>query len=123
MALGILGSFLATPLVAQTATAAENCGVKTSILDCKGADPKSKDPEKSAIWTILLLIINIMTAGVGLAAVGGIVYGAILYTTAEDKPEQVSRAKTTIFNVILGLVAFILMWAFLQFLIPGGVLN
>lgn len=122
MALGIIGSFVAAPLVAQPVLAASCGGVDTSIISCE-AGKDAKSPKDSAIWQVLLIVVNILTAGVGLAAVGGVIYGAILYTTAEDRPEQVSRAKTTIFNVVLGLVSFILMWGFLQFLIPGGVLN
>jgi|GEM_PF-960897 len=94
-------------------------GVGTSIIKCD--QDNSGDIESNAIWGLLLIAINILTAGIGLVAVGGIIYAAILYTTAQDKAAQVTKAKEVIFNVILGLVLFALMYAFLQFLIPGGV--
>lgn len=81
------------------------------------------DASGSGIWNLLLLVITILTAGVGLVAIGGFVYAAILYTTAEGDAGKVTKAKTTIFNVVLGLVAFALMYAFIQFLVPGGVFN
>jgi hypothetical protein len=69
----------------------------------------------------LILVINILTAGVGIAAIGGIVYGAVLYTTAGGSQEQVKKAISIITNVVIGIVAYALMWALLNFLIPGGV--
>lgn len=93
------------------------CETETSIIpvDCRtGGNP---------IWGLLLLAINILTAGIGIVAIGGIVYAAILWTTAEDKNAQIVKSKETIFNVVVGLVAFALLWAFLQFLIPGGVFS
>lgn len=102
------------------ASAAKCGGVDTSILSC-GGKKEAKNVEDTGIWHILLLVLNIMTGGVAILAVGGFVYGAILYSTAEDKAAQVSEAKQTIFNVVVGLVLFAFMYALLQFLIPGGI--
>ena len=89
---------------------------------CKdGSDPNSS--QNSSVWALLLLALNIMTAGVGIVGIGGIVYGAILYASAGDRSGQIEQARTVITNVIIGLVAFALMWAFLQFLIPGGIFS
>lgn len=110
----------------STATAplvsADCGGVKTSIINCS-AKGNEKNAKKSAVWQVLLIVLNILTAGIGVAAVGGIVYGSILYTTAADRPEQTKKAIGIITNVVIGIIAYILMYAFLQFLIPGGVLN
>ena len=97
-------------------------GVETAILSCGGSKDATK-VEDTGIWAILLLVLNLMTGLVGLAAVGGIVYASILYTTAQDNSGQVTKAKETIFNVVLGIVLFALMYSFLQFIIPGGVFN
>jgi hypothetical protein len=75
----------------------------------------------SGIWGVLLLILNIMTTGVGVLAVAGIVYGSVLYASAGDSAEQVKKAKGIILNVVIGLIAFGLMYALLNFLIPGGI--
>ena len=97
-----------------------DCGdVETAIIKCDAKN--SGGVTDNGIWALLLIAINIMTAGVGVLAVGGIVYGSILYTTAEDKADQVKKATDIITNVIIGLVAFALMWAGLNFLVPGGV--
>lgn len=100
------------------------CGtVKTSIIgkEICGTGGDNKTAETSTIWKLLMLILKIMTAGIGIAAVGGIVYGALLYTTAEDKPEQTKKAIGVITNVVIGLVAYGLMYVLLNFLIPGGI--
>jgi len=97
-----------------SAWAASCGGQETSYLSCGSVD---------AIWTIILTIITVLTAGVGILAVGGIAYGAFLYTTSGDNSAQTSKAREIIRNVIIGLVAFAAMYAFLQFIIPGGVFN
>lgn len=98
------------------------CGkAETSIINCSDVDEKSSDPQDSAVWKLLIQALHIMTAGVGILAVGGIVYGSILYAGAADKVEQTKKAIGIILNVVLGLVAYLAMYLFLNFLIPGGI--
>ena len=98
-------------------------GVKTSIIggDLCGTD--ESQTETSTIYRLLIGVLNILTAGVGIAAVGGVAYGALLYTTAENKPEQTKKAIGVITNVVIGLVAYAFMYILLNFLIPGGILK
>lgn len=116
-----LGSiiFLSTPVPAY---AASSCGgVETSVITC---DEDGKGGvQNTGIWGILLLVINILTAGVGILAVGGVVYGSILYTTAGGSTEQVKKAVSVFTNVIIGIVAYAAMYAFLNFIIPGGIFS
>lgn len=84
---------------------------KTAILD-----------GSMGIEGILNMVLLVVTTGVGIAAVGSIVFAGILYITARDNAAQVSKAKTMIMNTVIGVVAYILMWAFLEWIIPGGVL-
>lgn len=90
--------------------------------DLNGTKP-STEQTNSGIWGLLLLVINILTAGVGVAAVGGIVYGSILYTTAAGSAEQTKKAITIIKDVVLGLLAYMLMYSILNFIVPGGFLT
>lgn len=87
----------------------EEDGCETSIIPC------------TDVWGLLNVAIYILTAGVGVLAVGGIVYGAILYTSAGDRSDQVKKAIGIITNVVIGLVAYVAMFAIVQFLIPGGI--
>lgn len=111
----------------QPVGAQQKCGdVNTSIIGgdvCNGVNDKSGKPEDSAAWKLLLLVLNIMTAGIGILAVGGIVYGAILYTTSSDSQEQTKKAKDIIRNVVIGILAYAGMYLLLNFLIPGGIFN
>lgn len=87
---------------------------------CFDGSSPTNGTEKSGVWGILLLVINILTAGVGIVAVGGVVYGSILYTAAGGSPDQVKQAKTIIGNTIVGLLAYAFLFSFLNYIIPGG---
>lgn len=125
IAIASFGGLVAlTSVPAGAITAAENnCGVATSVISCPGADPSDKtgDTSKSPILSLLTLIIRILTGGIGVLAIAGIVYGSILYTTAAGSAEQVKKAIEVFRNVVIGIVAYALMFGFLNFLIPGGV--
>ncbi len=105
-------------------TGSGNCaGVDTAIIKCSEKGGEGTALDQNGVWVLLLLLIKIMTAGVGLLAVGGLAYGALLWTTAGGSAAQITKSKEIIFNVVIGIVAFALMYAFLQYLIPGGVFN
>lgn len=110
--------------VAPHANAAKCGDVKTSIIGgdiCRGVDNDNGKTQDNATWKLLVLILNIMTAGVGILAVGGIVYGSILYASAEDSADQAKKARGIIQNVVIGIIAYALMYLVLNFLIPGGI--
>lgn len=110
--------------VAPVALAQEECaGVETAIISCEQTGGDNPAPQQSGVWGLLLITLNIMTAGVGIAAVGGIVWAAILYSSAADSAEQVKKAKEIIRNVAIGLISYALMYLFLNFLIPGGIFS
>lgn len=73
------------------------------------------------IWKDLQNIVNALAAGVGVVVIGSIIVGGIQYTMAGDQAGKVEEAKKRIANAVFALVAFFLSWAFLQWLIPGGV--
>lgn len=99
------------------------CETDTAIIACPDRDPAGDGIENSGIWSVLILIINILTGLVGVAALGGIIYGAILYTSAGGSVEQTKKAMGIITNVVIGIIAYGLMYVGLNFLIPGGVFN
>lgn len=115
--------FTVLPFVgpATNVSAAECGGVTTSIITCNQTG-EGDDVKNTGLWGILLLVMNIMIAGVGVLALAGIVYGAVLYTSAGGSPEQVKKAMGVFTNVVIGIIAFGGMWALLNFLIPGGIL-
>jgi hypothetical protein len=66
-------------------------------------------------------IVDFLSAGVGIIVVGVIIAGGIQYSLGGDNPQALTAAKQRIMNGLIALVAFILTFAFLQWLIPGGV--
>lgn len=111
------------PKGASPQTADYNTKYKHDYGKC--ADGKAPDStiQNSGVWGLLLIVINILTAGVGIAAVGGIIYGSIMYTAAEGSADKVSKARAIITNVVIGLIAYALMFSLLNFIIPGGLFN
>lgn len=66
-------------------------------------------------------IVGVLSGLVGVVVVGVIILGGIQYSIAGDKAEAVSAAKKRIINGVTALIAFLFIFAFLQWLIPGGV--
>lgn len=120
----VIASLLAIPLFFTTSPAeAANCGTHTAIIDCPGVNNNTTDITKSGLWAILLIGINVLTALVGVAALAGIIYGAVLYTTSAGDQGKAEKAIEVFRNVVIGIVTYILMYVGLNFIIPGGVFN
>lgn len=99
-------------------TSTKECGgAQTNIISCQGSDGVS------TITDILKQILIILTTGVGIVAVGGILYGAILYASAQDNAGQTKKGIEVITNTVIGLLLYLFMFAILNLLIPGGVLT
>lgn len=84
--------------------------VETSIL-----------PGDMCIKELLFLILKILVYGLGAAAVLGVIIAGIMYMTARDNETQVTKAKTRLFEIVIGLVAWAVMFAVLGWLVPGSV--
>lgn len=123
----VLGGILIVPLllaiiIPNATTYAATCGgVETAIISCDQGG--GENVEDTGLWGILILTINILTAGVGVLALAGFVYGGLLYTSAGGNPDQVKKARTVFTNVVIGVVAFGGMFVLLNFIVPGGVFN
>lgn len=68
-------------------------------------------------------VVNLLSALVGMVVVIGIIFGAIEYTSSGGDPSRAASGKKHIVNALIGLLAYILLYAFLEFIIPGGILN
>lgn len=117
----ILLGFLAAGLItvgfhASTALAAD---CDTSILPGEWCD----DSSGNGVFEILNLVLNIMTAGIGILATIGLIVVGIQWMTAKDKEDQIVKAKSRLTNIVLGIVVWGVLWLFLSWLIPGGVIN
>ena len=66
--------------------------------------------------------INFLSALVAVAVTISIIIGGIQYGSSGGDPSKVTAAKTRIRNSIIALVAFLFLYSFLNFLLPGGLL-
>lgn len=124
VAVGVVSflTFFAAPMVINQPVAAAD--LKCGVLDqswCDKAKTGSSDVKSSGIWQIVKMIVQILTAGVGLVAVGGIIYGSILYTTAGGSQDRVKKAYGVFLNVGIGILLYAAMYGLMNWLVPGGV--
>ena len=91
--------------------AEETCsgGVQTALFGCY----------KDGIWGILELVIDVMTVGIGAAAVLGIVISGIQYMTASGDPAQMTKAKRRLIEIVIGILAYGVFYVFFKWLIPN----
>ena len=114
----ISGLIIAGLLLPTQPVAALECStLPDSICDSASKTGKLED---SSIWLLLIFALNIMTAGVGIVSVGAIAYAGFLYATAQGSSEQTKKALDMIRNTAIGLLLFAVMFALVNFLVPGG---
>ncbi len=63
-----------------------------------------------------------LSALAGMAIVASIMIAGYQYMTARDNSGQIEAAKKRIIWALVALGVFIFMYAFLDFIVPGGVL-
>lgn len=90
--------------------------------DCNAGPGQSLNSGNCGIVKTLIVIINILSAMVGVVIVAMLIVGGIQYSSAGDDPKKITAAKSRISNAILAFVVFIFMFAFLNWVVPGGVL-
>ena len=115
--LGILaiftcGMFCMTPVLAT----GDNC-VSTNILGENGE--MCDDGKGSNIKEILMLVIDIMTIGIGILSVIGITVVGIQYLTAGGDPSKAQKSKQRLLEIVIGLVVYVVIYALLRWLLPG----
>ncbi len=113
------------PEPSKSSTPATNtCGDAQTYFNfgC-GSSSSSSGGKDSPIVKILASIIKIVTGGVGLVAIGGVVTGGIIYSTAAGNSETAKKGLSFIFNSVLGLALYAFGVAILNFAIPGGLFN
>lgn len=78
------------------------------------------DKEGCEVFTILNLILDVLSYGVVIAGALGITVFGVQYLTAKGDEAQVTKAKRRIFEIVIGLAVYAVLWAILNFVLPGG---
>jgi hypothetical protein len=135
------------PLVVTTASVANACTAKTVKGTCDdgpivkpgkcadgspgvqvalpftGSNCIKNDPKNGgAIITYLKTILQVLSGLVGTVIVVMLVVAGIQYITSFGEPANIKSAKNRIINAVTALVLFLMMFAILGFLVPGGIL-
>ena len=103
-----------TTTTTTTTSPSDNCKSTTTT------DTLKKCVQTNVITTDLQTIVNVLSAGVGIIVIAMIILGGIQYSIAGDNPQATGAAKKRIGNALLALFAYLFIFAFLQWIIPGG---
>lgn len=112
--------------------AARICRVNGDTWDAQNGVCKTKtsggliadlNDTQGKVEEYLQLAVNIVTAVAGLAIVSSVIISGIQYSTSGGNPQATAKAKERITQAIIALVASLLLYTFMQWLIPGGVFS
>lgn len=78
------------------------------------------DPCSKFVTKYIQPWVTLLTVLIGVIAVISLILAAIQYSAAGDDPGAVSKAKDRIFQTVVGLLGYLFLFAFLNFLVPGG---
>lgn len=127
------GFFMVTPVIVEATTVyaveegkttddksstgeGNSCGgVPTAIIKCDSGSEKGK-----SIKEILQNVVNFLSVGIGILGTIGVTVVGIQYLTAGGNEEQTRKAKRRMLEIVIGLVAYFLMFGILNWL---GVIN
>ena len=117
---GVAVSPLSTPVFADEETEGDSSSTTSKyegniITDY---DP-SADTDGQGIFLILNIILTVLTFAVATAGVIGLVISGIMYMTSQGDPGRMK--KTRIIEIVIGLIAYALLYVALNWLIPGGI--
>jgi len=90
--------------------------------DCNVGPGVELDAGNCGIIAYIVTGINILSALAGMAIVASIVIAGFQYMTAQDNSGQIEASRKRIIWAMTALLVFVFMYAFLNFIVPGGVL-
>lgn len=77
----------------------------------------------AAIYSLLAASIRVLTIGVGILAVIGIMIVGVSYLKAAGDPAKHNKARSRLINIGIGIMVYIVLFGLAEFLLPGGVIN
>ncbi|MDO4746958.1 MAG: hypothetical protein Q4A70_01255 [Candidatus Saccharibacteria bacterium] len=107
---------IAALITAQPTFAATCSGVETSLIECEGGGD-------AGIWHILILTVEILSIGIGITALIGILIFGVQYLTGGGDVARTTKAKRRMFEIVIGLVGWVLIYSICEWLMPGGKFN
>ena len=119
-----------TPVLLSEPTAAAHCALTATLGNSKCDKDGNENPNGnyscscdngggSSIVDILQLIINILSVLIGVLAAIGVAVTGVQYLTAGGNEEKTRKAKRRLFEIVIGVAAYVLLYVFLNWLIPS----
>ena len=109
-------SVLLNSFYVQFANAATCGGSETILLSCE-------EGGSGSVNHIILLVIDIMSIGIGILGVVGIaIFGIQLLTSGGDASKS-TKARNRLIEVIIGLVLYAILYGFARWFLPGNMGN
>ncbi len=127
----IMGGFMVvTPVLLSEPTAAAHCALTATLGNSKCDKDGNENPSGnyncscdngggSSVLAVLTLVVNVMSVAIGILAAIGIAIVGTQYLTAGGNEEKTRKAKRRLFEIIIGVVAYVLIYALLKWLMPG----
>jgi hypothetical protein len=81
-----------------------------------------EDYETCGITRNIVLLINVLSATLGVVVTAVIIIAGIQYSASAGNPQAAAAARQRIVNAALALLFFAGMYGFLQWIVPGGLL-
>lgn len=81
------------------------------------------DGEGCGVYMILNTIIDTLSIGIAITGVIGITLVGIQYMTAKGSEEKTRKAKNRMLEIVIGLAMYAALFAGVQWLLPGGLMN
>ena len=75
-----------------------------------------------AIIVYLKDVLKLISGAVGITIIIRIITAGIQYISSFGDPSNIKNAKSRLINAMIALLLFLMMFAILQFLVPGGLL-
>lgn len=128
---GVIGGSKAVKACKEAFQDAKNTAANKPVKDCAGVSTffefncstdsnTAKGGRENPIVSLMLTILAWVSGLVALATVGAIVYGGILYTTAQDNAAQTQKGIMYVVDSVIGLILWFSAFALINFIVPGG---
>jgi hypothetical protein len=107
--------FGSTPVFAQSDDSGDDEPVNTSS--------ELRPLDENPIVELLVEVINFLAVGVGLVVMITLIIGGVQYILSQGNPQKTAAARDKIVSALGALALYALMFAIIQWLIPGGVFS
>lgn len=117
MGIGLVApAFAAVPVYADEDEDDSGGKPKAAILTgCAGEENGGGE----SVMCVVRLVADILSVLIGIVGVIGIVYVGIQYLSAGGNEEKARKAKRRLFEIVIGLVAYVAAYGLLKWLLPG----